>query len=962
MADQDQKAEALGEDRVSLGALEEGSDDAFAALKNRVSDFVLDDAPDQTEDMVLADTGDGGAPEPLSPAAAEQTPADDQSDTASPAEFLVAGGSVAENSAEGAVVATLSPVAAGEEESLTFTLKDGSSEFVIVGDEIRLKSGADLDFESAATHKLEVEAKDAAGNTFTKTVSVVVEDINERPTDILVDGGSVAENSAEGVVVAKLTAVDADANDTFTYALKEGSSQFEIVGDEVRVKAGANIDFESAESHELTVEVSDSAGNTYSEQVTVRVENVNEGPTDIQMKGGSVAENSAGGVVVAKLAAVDPDSGETFSYAIKGTSSEFEIVGDEIRVKAGADIDYESAESHELTVEVTDSAGNTHSKTLTVSVEDIKEINEIVGTENADALRGTAGDDAIKGLDGNDYLVGNAGDDSLNGGAGNDRLIGGAGADELRGGEGNDLIYADGEDTVVEGGAGTDRVIVQGEDGFKLDLAKSSVERVDGGRGDDQLDASAAKTAATILGNAGDDKITGGQANDYLHGGDGEDILAGGAGNDRLIGGAGADELRGGEGNDLIYADGQDTVVEGGAGYDRVIVQGSDDFKLDMAAAGVERFDGGAGDDTLDASGTTTAATVLGNGGDDKITGGSANDYLIGGTGDDSLDGGAGNDRLVGGAGADELRGGAGNDLIYADGQDTVVEGGAGYDRVIVQGSDGLKLDMTASGVERVDGGAGDDTLDASGSQTAATLLGNGGNDSLTGGNANDYLAGGEGDDSLDGGAGNDRLIGGAGADELRGGEGDDLIYADAQDTVVEGGAGTDRVIVQGTDGIELDMAAGGIERVDGGVGDDKIDASGSGTSATILGNGGDDEISGGDANDYLNGGAGDDTIESGAGNDRMYGGDGNDLFSFGEGDGSDYAHGGAGGTWTDTVQLEGGESLGTFGTDWTITVTQGSVVSQDSNSMTLSDDADGVIILQDGSELKFQDIEAVHW
>ena len=40
---------------------------------------------------------------------------------------------------------------------------------------------------------------------------------------------------------------------------------FEIVGNEVRVAAGATIDFETDQSHDITVETTDAGGNTYSE-------------------------------------------------------------------------------------------------------------------------------------------------------------------------------------------------------------------------------------------------------------------------------------------------------------------------------------------------------------------------------------------------------------------------------------------------------------------------------------------------------------------------------------------------------------------------------------------------------------------------------------------------------------------------------------------------------------------------
>ena len=62
----------------------------------------------------------------------------------------------------------------------------------------------------------------------------------------------------------------ADAGDSHTYAItNDPSGFFEIVGDEVRVAAGANIDFETDQSHDITVQTTDAAGNTYSEVVTI---------------------------------------------------------------------------------------------------------------------------------------------------------------------------------------------------------------------------------------------------------------------------------------------------------------------------------------------------------------------------------------------------------------------------------------------------------------------------------------------------------------------------------------------------------------------------------------------------------------------------------------------------------------------------------------------------------------------
>ena len=345
---------------------------------------------------------------------------------------------------------------------------DPSGKFEIVGNEVRVKTGATLDYETATSHQVNVTVTDAGGLTRTETVNIAVTNQNETPTDITVAGGSVAENAAAGTVVATLGATDPDAGSTFTYTLSsDPSGKFEIVGDEIRLKAGASLDYESATSHQVNVTVTDAGGLTRTETVNIAVTNQNEAPTDITVAGGSVAENAAAGTVVATLGATDPDAGSTFTYtpssdpsgkfeivgnevpgkdrrdprlrdrhlapgqrhrhrrrrpdphrdgqhrrhqpergpdrhhrrrrlraenAAAGTvvatlgatdpdagstftytlssdpSGKFEVVGNEMRVKAGATLDYETATSHQVNVTVTDAGGLTRTETVNIAV------------------------------------------------------------------------------------------------------------------------------------------------------------------------------------------------------------------------------------------------------------------------------------------------------------------------------------------------------------------------------------------------------------------------------------------------------------------------------------------------------------------------------------------------------------------------------------------------------------------
>lgn len=86
----------------------------------------------------------------------------------------------------------------------------------------------------------------------------------------------------------------------------------------------------------------------------------------------------------------------------------------------------------------------------------------------------------------------------------------------------------------------------------------------------------------------------------------------------------------------------------------------------------------------------------------------------------------------------------------------------------------------------------GDDV--GQGDRKANLIDGEAGNDLLTGADGADTLRGGTGDDKLFGGDGNDQLFGGSGANELTGGRGDDvLVVGGTGDDLVFGGDGRDR-------------------------------------------------------------------------------------------------------------------------------------------------------------------------
>jgi serralysin len=290
---------------------------------------------------------------------------------------------------------------------------------------------------------------------------------------------------------------------------------------------------------------------------------------------------------------------------------------------------------------------------------------------------GTNGDDVLPPMNSND-----TGDDIFHGLGGNDQLYGGGGNDTLYGEDGNDYVQGGADDDIVYGGAGTDYM--------------------DGGGGDDYLDGGTG--ADTMIGNFGDDTYIVDSTTDAIT------------------------EYSATDGTDTVYSSVTYTMPHY---VERLILTGS--------AA-------------INATGTADVDTLIGNTGDNILSG-------LGGV--DFLSGGDGNDKLFGGAGPDVMDGGAGSDAAYYSDSTT---------GVTVSLASGIGLGGTAQ----------HDTL-----INIESLSGSGYADVLTGSNVANVLRGNGGNDVLQGNGGLDTIGGDAGADRF--------VYAATTDSTV--GANADRIL-----------------------------------------------------------------------------------------------------------------------------------------------------------------------
>ncbi len=292
---------------------------------------------------------------------------------------------IMENAVPGDVVALLQ---AGDPEGgpLIYTLQHGPG-FIIDGDQLIFDGSIPLDFEALGAIDIAITVTDAQGNEATFQIMLPVGNINEEPFDLSIEGGSVDEDAQAGAVAAVFTAADPDMGDSFTYALDAPSDLFEVVGNELRLRGDAVLDAETTASHDISVTATDAGGLTVSRQFTIAIADVNEAPSGLSITALDVVENAAAGTVIGQLSAEDLDAGDSLSYSLADPSNLFEVVGNELRVKSGAVLDFETAASHSLRLRATDRGGLTTEQLVTVDVADANEAPVIAASFGVTQLR-----------------------------------------------------------------------------------------------------------------------------------------------------------------------------------------------------------------------------------------------------------------------------------------------------------------------------------------------------------------------------------------------------------------------------------------------------------------------------------------------------------------------------------------------------------------------------------------------
>jgi VCBS repeat-containing protein len=208
---------------------------------------------------------------------------------------------IAENSASGTAVDTVTATDSDVGDTLIYTITAGNSDpdsdsnlaFAINPNTgtITVNDSGDLDYETTPQFNLEVKVTDAGGLSDTGVITVALtnvdEPVNERP-EALDATFTLPVNSPTSTAIGTVTATDVDAGDTLTYAITAGNSNPD--GDSnlaftinpttgvIIVNDRGDLDFDTTPTYNLTVKVTDVGGLFDTAAIEINLNNINESP------------------------------------------------------------------------------------------------------------------------------------------------------------------------------------------------------------------------------------------------------------------------------------------------------------------------------------------------------------------------------------------------------------------------------------------------------------------------------------------------------------------------------------------------------------------------------------------------------------------------------------------------------------------------------------------------------------
>ncbi|XP_052249746.1 protocadherin-23-like [Dreissena polymorpha] len=213
-----------------------------------------------------------------------------------------------------------------------------------------------IDYEMHNSLNMEVKCGDIILDGthlhFTKTLAVLVLNVNEPPENISLSNAAIDEGNTVGQLIGEITATDLDsANLTFTIVQDNIGTPFQIKGTSTLI-VNMVFDFETKASYNISITVTDEQGLFNTRRFEILVRDINEPPTAIHLDKNTISENTQTGALIGTFTTEDSDIGQKFVYTLDGQTQLnglLEIRGSKLYV-GSKQLDFETKPEISITV------------------------------------------------------------------------------------------------------------------------------------------------------------------------------------------------------------------------------------------------------------------------------------------------------------------------------------------------------------------------------------------------------------------------------------------------------------------------------------------------------------------------------------------------------------------------------------------------------------------------------------
>lgn len=303
-----------------------------------------------------------------------------------PTDISLTNTSLDENMPAGTVIGTLSATDIDPADSHTFQVNGGNGLFAVNGSQL-IATGS-FNYEITTGVSVDITATDLAGESYTKTFNITINDVNDAPSDIQLSNNTIDETTTVNSFVGILSASDEDATFTHTYSLvagngDEGNHAF-VINNNV-LQTNTTFNYNTQQAYSIRVRVTDDGGATYEKVFVINITDVNNAPTDIVLSANTVLENEVVGTLIGSFTTTDADQAETFTYTLANgvggvDNGSFSITGDKLYTSTV--FDFETKNTYSILVRVQDGSGNNFTKAFNIAVQDVNEAPTLLGLSN----------------------------------------------------------------------------------------------------------------------------------------------------------------------------------------------------------------------------------------------------------------------------------------------------------------------------------------------------------------------------------------------------------------------------------------------------------------------------------------------------------------------------------------------------------------------------------------------------